>query len=101
MKKLFAGILIALVSISAMAQHHHGYRPSHRHHGHYNWVAPLIIGGVVGYAITRPPVVEQPVIVAPPPQPQYTGEVVYINGRYYRRDVVMINGVWQEVLVPQ
>ena len=57
-----------LVSIPAMAQHHgHGFR-HHGHHGYYygggvngNWVAPLIIGGVVTYALTRP--APQPVIV--------------------------------------
>ena len=107
MKKLFAGILIALASFSVMAQHH-GYRPSYRHHHHYapsrsyNWVSPLIIGGAVGYALTRPPVVvEQPPVIVSSPPVQNTDEIVYINGRYYRRDVVMINGVWQEVLIPQ
>ena len=108
MKKLFIGLLLTMFGVSAMAQHY-GYRPNHRHHGYqpshrsYNWVAPLVIGGALGYALTRPPVVvEQPVIVAPPPPPPpVMDEFVYINGRYYRRDVIMINGVWQEVLIPQ
>lgn len=105
MKKFIAGIVIALASFSVMAQYH-GYRPSHRHNHHtphrsHNWVAPFIIGGAMGYALTRPPViVEQPVIVAPPPV-YNIDDILYINGRYYRRDVVMINGIWQEVLVPQ
>ncbi len=55
------------VAVPAMAQHH-GPRHFHHHHKHghsYNWVAPLIVGGVVTYALTRPQpvIVEQPVIV--------------------------------------
>ena len=66
MKKLIAVTLIAL-STSACAgpyNHHH-----HHHSGGMGWVAPLIIGGAVGYVISRPPVVVQqpPVVVQQPP----------------------------------
>jgi hypothetical protein len=72
MKKLVAVLLLAVASTSAMAQHH-GHR-HHGHHGHYrgnNWVAPVIIGGVIGYGLTRqyyepyytPQVVVQPPVV--------------------------------------
>lgn len=56
-----------LVSSSAFAQHHyHGYyhsRPS------YGWVAPVVIGGVIGYALAQPRVVyvNPPVVYAPVP----------------------------------
>jgi hypothetical protein len=71
MKKIILALML-LVSIPAMAQHHgHGFR-HHGHHGYYygggvnrNWVAPLIIGGVVTYALTRP--APQPVIVEQQP----------------------------------
>ena len=75
MKKLIALILLT-VSASAMAQpgfrhyHHHGYYPGYN----YGWVAPTIIGGVIGYEIARnqpPVVVQQPVIVQPAPVPYY------------------------------
>lgn len=79
--KRFAVILaLCLSSVPAMAQHGH-YRP-HHYHRHYGggWVAPLILGGVVGYAITRnnePVVVQQaPVVVQPqslPPPSSYCG----------------------------
>lgn len=82
MKKLVAILLLAAASTSVMAQHHgHGIRHGHHHrghHGHHNWMAPLIIGGTLGYVLTRPaPVyVEQPpVYVQPQPytvQPQCT-----------------------------
>ena len=51
MKKLIVLGLLTFATF-AQAQHRHG----HYHHHHYrasNWVAPAIIGGVVGYAITR------------------------------------------------
>jgi hypothetical protein len=75
MKKLIAFILITL-AVSAQAQHYHN-----NHYRGGNWVAPMVIGGVVGYALSRnynepiynygyvpPPVVVQqaPVIVQQP-----------------------------------
>jgi hypothetical protein len=75
MKKVLFALL--LVSGSAFAQHNDYYR--HEHHGYWQrggdngwmWVAPTIIGGVIGYEIARnqPPVVVQqpPVIVQNPP----------------------------------
>jgi len=67
MRKLLAVVLLT-VSASAMAQHHHhGYwRPAN---GGWNWVAPVIVGGVIGYEIARPPVIVQqpPVVVQPAP----------------------------------
>ena len=67
MKKILA-LVLALASVSAMAQpgfrhhHHHGYYPG----PNYGWVAPTIIGGVIGYEIARnqqPVIVQQPVVV--------------------------------------
>lgn len=67
MKKLLAVLFLTVAAVPAMAQHYHG-------HGHYwhrgpggGWVAPLIIGGVVGAAIANRPtetvVVQQPPVV--------------------------------------
>jgi hypothetical protein len=50
MKKLLVLTLLA-VSMSAMAQH--GFRPHHRYYPSYGWVAPTLIGGVIGYEIAR------------------------------------------------
>ena len=68
MKKLIALALLTL-AVSAQAQHHH-----HHRHGGGNWIAPVIVGGVIGYALTRnynEPVynygyVPPPVVVQPP-----------------------------------
>jgi len=76
MKRILALVLI-LSSISAIAQ------PGFRHHGHhgyypgynYGWVAPTIIGGVIGYEIARnqpPVIVQQPVVVQQYPVPPAT-----------------------------
>jgi hypothetical protein len=65
MKKLIA-VLLVLSSTAASAQHY-GY-----HHGYHRegWVAPLVIGGALGYIIARPaPIIVQqpPVVVSPQP----------------------------------
>jgi len=72
MKKLLA-VFLLLIAGTASAQHfhhHHGYW-QRGYNGGWNWVAPTIIGGVIGYEIARnqPPVVVQqpPVIVQQPP----------------------------------
>jgi hypothetical protein len=75
MKQLIALVLLA-GSVSAMAQpgfrhHHHGYYPGYN----YGWVAPTIIGGVIGYEIARnqqPVIVQQPVVVQQYPVPPAT-----------------------------
>lgn len=70
-KVLIAGA-VALASLTAQADpyYYHGHGP----HIQYryvdrgsDWVAPAILGGLVVYAATRPPVVVQqpPVVVAP------------------------------------
>ena len=77
MKRILA-ILLALASASAMAQH--GFR--HHHHGHhsgpnYGWIAPTIIGGVIGYEIARnqsPVIVQQPVVIQQAPATVYYGQ---------------------------
>lgn len=84
MKKVLA-ILLLTISAGAMAHghNHHGgfYRPHYGGWGWGGWVAPTIIGGVVGYELARQPVIVQqpPVIVQQPPvmvQPQMTTQPV-------------------------
>jgi hypothetical protein len=74
MKKILASLLLTAMAVPAFAQHHvhrAGYG-HHHHHGryhapryypHYGWVAPMVIGGVVTYALTRP----APVVIQDPP----------------------------------
>jgi hypothetical protein len=103
MKKVLIGLAIAATAFGANAQHTsnsmirgHGWQgPQHHHHARgNNWIIPALIGGAVVYAATRPPVVEQQIIIQQP-----SVDVVYINGIAYRKQVMLVNGQYQEVLV--
>jgi len=68
MKLLQSIALASMILVSGTSQanpnhrfHHHGY------HNRYDWVAPLVIGGVVTYAITRP---QQQIVIQNPPNIQ-------------------------------
>ena len=68
---LSAGLGSCAVPASAQGFHHHGYYRG------YNggWVAPAIIGGVIGYELSRPRYYEPPVVVQQPvivQQPVYS-----------------------------
>ena len=73
--KKFLAILLLTVSGTVLAGPH-GYYSGYRHHGHAmyhggsnsGWIAPLIIGGVVGAAIANRPIAQtETVIVRPQP----------------------------------
>ena len=92
MKKL-ALFLSLLLTTPAFAD---GY---HRHGGHrgggYNWVAPVIIGGAIGYVLAQP----RTVYVSPPPS------VVYQNtyppyGYHYETILDSYCNCYRTVLVP-
>lgn len=102
MKKVVVGFLFSFIltlSTSAIASPYgHAHRhavPQHRHwHHNYGWVVPALISGAVVYAATRPEpvIVQQPTIVLQPNQ-------VIIDGIIYNKQVMIINGVQQEVLI--
>ena len=77
MKKLLTVFTLCagLGSCVLPAHAHEGFR----HRGYYgggNWVAPALIGGVIGYELSRPRYYEPPVVVQQPvivqPQPVYS-----------------------------
>ena len=69
MKKILIGLLFA-ISVPAFAQHHHGHGYWRHGSGGWGWVAPAIVGGVIVYEATRPPVIIQqpaPYVIQQPP----------------------------------
>ena len=104
MKKVLIGLAIAATAFGASAQHTsnsmirgHGWQGPQHHHHHARgngWIIPALIGGAVVYAATRPQVVEQQVIIQQPPV-----DVVYINGIAHRKQIMIVNGQYQEVFV--
>lgn len=77
--------------------HHNHHNHHHWHHNH-GWVAPLIIGGALGYALTRPQIIEQPVVVQQAPVVLQQNQVV-IDGVVYNKQVMIVNGIEQEVFI--
>jgi len=90
MKKLITILCLTFTTLFASA--HCCYRYP------YNWVAPAVVGGFIGYEISN---TQQPVIVQQPVQSQVITDsnVVIINGVIYHKQYMNINGVLQEVLV--
>lgn len=102
MKKTLVGIALVLAASTSVAQHWHNRAPVYNHyHGQSNdWVAPLVIGGIIGAVITRQttPVVQQPAIVYQQPLPS---NVIVIDGQVYVKQVMRVDGIYREVLVRQ
>jgi len=100
MKSKILGFVILLMAGTASAHWHGGgccYRP---YYGG-DWVAPAIIGGVIGYELSRPQVVVQPPIIVQQPPVISDPNVIVINGVIYHKQQMIVNGVLQEVLIKQ
>jgi len=66
MNKLLIALLTTLSIASSNADAHCCWRGGYYHGGGVGWVAPALVGGVIGYELARPNVVvEQPVYVQP------------------------------------
>jgi hypothetical protein len=78
-----AGLMMFSTSSQANPNHwnHHGY------HNRYEWVAPLVIGGAVGYALTR----QQPVIVQRPPVVYYPNTQPTVPYGYHYEQILDAN----------
>jgi hypothetical protein len=70
MKKLLATFILCAGMGSCAVQAHEGFRHGGYYRGGYyaggNWVAPALIGGVIGYELSRPRYYEPPVVVQQP-----------------------------------
>ena len=76
MKKILLAVALLATVGTASAQWHHGYRCCYRGGYGGGWIAPALIGGVIGYELSRPrtdiivdqrPIVveQQPIVVQP------------------------------------
>lgn len=84
MKKILIAVALVGIAGTASAQHYHNRHGGHG--GHRNtWVAPAIIGGVIGYGLTRnyyepyyapPVVVQQPPVIVHQPTPIYNNPTI-------------------------
>jgi hypothetical protein len=94
-------ISLGTATTPVKAQHHHGMRHfdhhQHQHRGNWGWVAPAVIGGAVVYGLTH----SAPVVVQQPPVYIQQSPTVVIDGVVYVKQVMVVNGVAQEVLVRQ
>jgi hypothetical protein len=79
MKKLITVFILCAGMGICVAQAHEGFHHGGYYRGGYyggNWVAPALIGGVIGYELSRPRYYEPPVVVQQPvivqQQPVYT-----------------------------
>jgi len=77
MKKLLLTFII-LISTTVMAENYHQQGHWERRGGNWSWVAPVVVGGVIGYEVTqmKPSVVvthqQQPNVIKQPPMVQKT-----------------------------
>lgn len=104
-KKLLLVTLLCATNAFAGPHHNwrHGYHGYYGHHGHDHgkWIVPALIGGTVVYLATRPqPAVAQPPIIVQQPIILQSNQVL-IDGIIYNKQIMIINGVHQEVLVRQ
>ena len=96
MKKILT-VLLLTCSMSAMAQHgHHG-----GHRGGYNsWVAPIIIGGAIGYSLTRN-YYDPYYSYAPPPVVYVPPSPIVVYAQQNTINNAPIGYHWQEMIDPQ
>ena len=102
MKKLLLALTLLATSTVALAD---GY--GHHNHGGYqrtggDWIAPAIIGGVIGYAISQPRTVyvqPAPVVVYQQPQVVYAGQM-QPYGYHYEDILDSYCNCYRRVLVP-
>jgi hypothetical protein len=102
MKKLLTALILLSCSTTfSYAQHRHNHHYYHKPHGHYHnhsYVVPaLIVGGLLGAAIANNYQQPTPTIVYPHTYNTY--ETVIIDGIIYRKQIVLVNGVYREILI--
>jgi hypothetical protein len=94
---------VMILSVSAYADHGGHDRGGYYapHYGHGNWIIPLMVGGVIGYALSEPH--RETVTYVQPVQPQIIYQApVYQSQPIYQEQWVYFNDCdcQRKVLVP-
>ena len=82
MKKLALALVLLTSAVTASAhgwEERGGYRGGHGYHGGGNWVAPALIGGIIGYELARPYYYNPPVVYTQPQVIYSQPQVIYNN----------------------
>ena len=95
MKRLLALAVLAAFTIGTSQANPMHHRTHSHNHGAPNWIAPIVIGGVLGYALAQPRVV-----VASPPPVYYPPAPVPPYGYHYETIVDAGCNCYRTVLVP-
>jgi len=100
MKKLVLALALLTAVASADACCYRNYYHGGGYYHPYGWVAPALVGGVIGYELAQPRTViveQQPPIVIQQPSVQLAPPPV---GYHYQQMVNPQTGQYQLVLVP-
>lgn len=81
MKKIVFMILLTLNGFAFAGHGHHGNRSYYHNHNHNRWVAPFIVGGVLGAVIVNQ-VQSQPQVIQHMPPPPYGYAYIQIYDYY-------------------
>lgn len=79
MKKLIFALIFFSSSI-VNAGHPHQHRPHHHYHNNSQWIAPFVLGGVLGAVIVNQ--WQQPPVVSTLPPPPYGYRYIQIFDQY-------------------
>jgi hypothetical protein len=101
MKKILVALSL-LVTVGTASAYEGYYRGGYHSGGCGNcWVAPALVGGLIGYGLARPYYAPQPVYVQ---QPVIVQQPVYLQqtpvGYHWQMMVDPNTGIQQAVLVP-
>ena len=100
MKKILVSLFLLSFSSVAVAGPY-GHRHHHHRHWHsppvHHWVVPALIGGAVVYAATRP----DPVVVQQPAPVVLNSQYIIVDGVTYKKELMIINGISQEIWIRQ
>jgi len=87
MKRMLTIMFVGLMLTSTASQANPNHWRHHGSHNRYDWVAPLVIGGAVGYALTR----QQTVVVQQPPAVYYPNPQPPVPYGYHYEQILDAN----------